>query len=408
MFEAILESKRFWLFKISILLFLSCQFFGNWLLTCSYIVVLIATIINVNKSHFKNIFNDLIHVSFFLFFFLNFFSSALNSYDFTEFSKVEKLMPFLLLPLVFEVGKPAFAKGKFQLKCKLTFFISAIVSFLILSFFGIFNLVKTSNSIFISYNHFAEPLGIEPIYLGAFYLLAIIFGIDFVYELKSKRKLILFGTFLLVLGVILLGSRTNWVILLIILFIKLFGLIENKWKFGAFFSLLLFTGIGVTFMNPTLRNRILNSNTNVSSYSGFEFRSRIWGNAITLVREKPFFGYGIYNSELALQDNFRRENFRRAYLIKANTHNQYLQTQLDSGIFALLSLLCIIFCILAKSKINRNVYLFVVLVLFSFLTESYFRRINGIMFFCFFSLFFTLHLQQKNNSKAEGNDENSF
>lgn len=395
MFEAIPESKRLWFFKISVLLFLSCQFFGNWLLTCSYIVVLIATLINVNKLHFKNIFNNLIHVSFFLFFSLNFFSSALNSYDFTEFSKVEKLTPFLLLPLVFEVGKPAFAKGKFQLKCKLTFFITAIVSFLILTFFGIFNLVKTSNSIFISYNHFAEPLGIEPIYLGAFYLLAIIFGIDFVYELKSKKRLIFFGAFLLSLGVLLLGSRTNWIILLIILFVKLFGLIENKWKFGIFFSLLLFTGIGITFINPTLRNRILNSNTNVSSYSGLDFRSRIWGNAVSLIKQRPFFGYGIYNSELALQNNLREKNFRRAYLIKANTHNQYLQTLLDSGIFAFLSFLYIIFCILYKAKVNRNIYLFVVLILFSFLTESYFRRINGIMFFCFFSLFLTLHLHQE-------------
>lgn len=400
-FEVISESNRLWLFQISVLLFLSCQFFGNWLLTCSYIVLLVSTIINVNKSHFENIFNNLIHVSFLLFFLLNFISSALNSYDFAEFSKMEKLTPFLLFPIVFEVGKPVFIKGKFQSNCKFTFFITAIVSFLILSFFGIFNLVKTSNSIFITYNHFAEPLGIEPIYLGAFYLLAIIFGIDFVYELKSKKRLILFGTFLLVLGVLLLGSRTNWGILLIILFVKLFGLIENKWKFGIFYSLLLFTGIGFTLINPTLRNRILNSNTNISSYSGLDFRSRIWGNALSLIKERPFFGYGIYNSELALQNNFREKNFRRAYLIKANTHNQYLQTLLDSGIFALLSFLYIIFCILYKAKVNRNVYLFVALILLSFLTESYFRRVNGIMFFCFFSLFFTLHLHPKIKGDAE-------
>lgn len=393
MFESISGINRLLFFKFSVIFFLSCQFFGNWLLTFSYIFLMISTLLNLNKSHLKNVFYNLIYVSFFLFFFLNFASSAFNSYDFTEFSKVEKLIPFLLLPLVFEVGKPAFIQEKFQLKCKHLFFLSAIISFLILILFGVFNLVKTSNPIFISYNHFAQPLGIQPIYLGAFYLLAIIFGIDFLHKLNNKKIIILLGVVLLIIGVLLLGSRTNWIILLIILFVKSFNLIENKWRFGVFFSLFLCVGIGITLINPTLRNRLLNSNTNVSSYSGFGFRFRIWGNSIKLIQEKPLFGYGLYNSQLALQNKFSEENFRRAYLIKANTHNQYIQTQLDSGIFALISLLFIIFCLMYKTKTNTNIYLFVVLVLLSFLTESYFRRINGILFFCFFSLFLTL--QQK-------------
>lgn len=391
MFESISGINRLWFFKFSVIFFLSCQFFGNWLLTFSYIFLMISTLLNLNKSHLKNVFYNLIYVSFFLFFFLNFASSAFNSYDFTEFSKVEKLIPFLLLPLVFEVGKPAFIQEKFQLKCKHLFFLSAIISFLILILFGVFNLIKTSNPIFISYNHFAQPLGIQPIYLGAFYLLAIIFGIDFLHKLNNKKIIILLGVVLLIIGVLLLGSRTNWIILLIILFVKSFNLIENKWKFSAFFSLFLCVGIGFTLINPTLRNRLLNSHTNVSSYSGFDFRFRIWRNAIKLIQEKPLFGYGLYNSQLALQNKFREENFRRAYLIKANTHNQYIQTQLDSGIFTLISLLFILFCLMYKTRTNINIYLFVVLVLFSFLTESYFRRINGILFFCFFSLFLTLH-----------------
>ena len=142
----------------------------------------------------------------------------------------------------------------------------------------------------------------------------------------------------------------------------------------------------IAIASPTLNQRLFKANQNVASYSGVEFRLKLWGNALTLAKESPVVGFGLHESGKVLQERYISTNFRRAFLAKLNTHNQYLQTFLDAGILGV-GLLFLLFGFGIVKFGNKDMYLFMVIIAISFLTESFLRRFNGILFFNFFYFF---------------------
>lgn len=398
LFRIASKEKRFKVLRFCLLLFVLGQFFGNAVLSFCYVFLVVGAIINIdsiNKSD-KRIIVGL--VLFFAFFLINTFSSAINSYEFNEFLKVEKLIAFLIFPVIFLISKNLFTQQNFINRLKLTYFIGGNLSLIILLVVATVNSINNSSIIYFTYNELTNPLGIQPIYYGAFYCLAIIFGFDLFAFFKKHQRIIGFGTFLLTLGVILVASRISWIILVIVLPIKLEPIFKEHKKvfFIALFSLLSF--MLLVFNNPTIKNRLLLLNSNVSSYSGLAFRMKIWENTFDLIYKKPILGYGAYDAELELQKKFSAENFRRAYFLKLNAHNQYLQTFLESGVLGLFFLLLILLFFLYNTKADKNKLLFLILICLSLLTESYFRRFNGVLFFCYFYFFFlSIEIKKKTN-----------
>ena len=382
------KGERINILKHCIVLFVFGQFFGNAVLSFCYVFLIIGTIINIDSL--KKIDKKIIIAAsfFFAFFLINALSSALNSYEFREFFKVEKLSAFIIFPLIFLTAKNLFHEQSFINKCKYTYFIASNTSIIILLAVATVNSINHSSMIYFTYNELTNPLGIQPIYYGAFYCLAIIFGFDLVTVFKKHEKIIALGIFLLSVAVILVASRTAWVILVIILLIKMVSIFKKNKKSLYMAMLFLFSFSVLILNNPTIKNRLLYSNSNVSSYSGLSFRLKIWEKTVELISEKPILGYGSYDAELVLQNKFLRENFRRAYFLRLNVHNQYLQTLLEAGAFGFLLLLLILLFFLFNSKGDTGKLLFLMLIFLSLLTESYFRRFNGVLFFCYFYFFF--------------------
>lgn len=391
------KEKRFKVLRFCLLLFVFGQFFGNAILSFCYVFLVVGTLINLdslNKSN-KRIFVG--SILFFAFFLTNALSSAINAYEFKEFLKVEKLSAFLIFPVIFLISKNLFTQQNFINKLKLTYFIGGNLSLIILLAIATVNSINYSSVIYFTYNELTDPLGIQPIYYGAFYCLAIIFGFDLLTTFKKHRMILGFGTLLLTFGVILIASRISWIILAIILPIKMVPFFKKNRKafYIALFSLLTFSFL--IFTNPTLNNRLFLLNSNVSSYSGLAFRMKIWENVFDLIYEKPTLGFGAYEAELELQKKFSAENFRRAYFLRLNAHNQYLQTMLESGALGLFSLLLILLFFLYNAQADKNKLLFLTLICLSLLTESYLRRFNGVLFFCYFYFFFLL-IENKKSS----------
>ena len=125
---------------------------------------------------------------------------------------------------------------------------------------------------------------------------------------------------------------------------------------------------------------ILDTSENVSVKAP---RKILWITAYHLAVEKPFIGYGLGSSRVKFIEASQENGIYNARFRKLNTHNQYLEFILESGVFPLIFLLVSIFFFVKDiSPYNRH-YGIVVVVLFGFalMFESMLLRIAGVSTF---------------------------
>lgn len=271
--------------------------------------------------------------------------------------KTEKILCLLIFPIIFFSTKEYFQKSKtLFFNIRKTFVLTAFFTFSISFAYGLYRVFYAENalnSIYITYNHLAELFGVQPLYLALFYLMAVIFSIDISRRTSRQRNRYFIISGVLVCGIVLLSSRTVLLLSLVVLLMKVFktkSKINSKNVFLVFL-LLLISYLILTFSIPTLKNRILKLNENISSYSGLSFRTKIWKNSIFVFQESSLFGHGLYLSQDKLMKQYLKTNFRRGYIYNLNTHNQYLQTLLDTG---LIGLILLIFMLVFPVRDIRN------------------------------------------------------
>jgi O-antigen ligase len=81
-------------------------------------------------------------------------------------------------------------------------------------------------------------------------------------------------------------------------------------------------------------------------------------------------------------------------------HNQFLQNFGETGIFGFTALVLMLFLSLKKAHRSkyREHYLFILMCILFFLSDSVLMRHKGIVFFVFFNLFFLIKTSQKNEA----------
>ena len=131
---------------------------------------------------------------------------------------------------------------------------------------------------------------------------------------------------------------------------------------------------------------ILISNENV--------RSVIYHCTSQRIKEKPIVGYGIGQDNIELQKCYDTE-FNHTDLFNVfsfNSHSQYLQLLLSSGVIGLILFMGSIFIWIKCSSRDNLLYLpFLILALFCFTFENILNRHDGIIFFSFFNAILLLH-----------------
>ena len=321
---------------------------------------------------------------------------------FKDAHQILKYSSFFLMPIgMFALRQTIKAKSNFQLVAN-SYIFSATLSFIASFFYGLVRWIDSGNSIYITYNHLSDLFGVQPIYLSIYYLLAILFAMDFIILGGKKRRFYIGSILILILGIILLGSRTSLLIAFLIMTARAYLIIGNKKRYLLFLTGILMAMAMLVFAMPTLKERFLKFDKNISSYSGLSFRSKIWKNVLIVASESPLWGYGYTNSQEALQLQYTKVNFRRAQIAKMNAHNQYLQTLLDGGIIGLVFLLLVIFYPVFKRSQNFSIDAFFIIIILSLITESFFRRQFGVLFYTyFFSLFLVLQLENKKEKNAK-------
>ena len=112
-------------------------------------------------------------------------------------------------------------------------------------------------------------------------------------------------------------------------------------------------------------------------------RKILWKTGVQMVLEKPFGGYGLGSSKAKFVEKCKENGLYLAYEKQFNTHNQYLETALESGLISLLLLLLALF-FFAKAVERKRRHIAVVLLLifgFALFFESMLLRIAALSTF---------------------------
>ncbi|WP_028870597.1 O-antigen ligase family protein [Psychroserpens burtonensis] len=184
--------------------------------------------------------------------------------------------------------------------------------------------------------------------------------ITLIYILVNFKKLLNFKTLALMVFIVLLG----------------FVLVKNsRYVNDKYFD--------------TLNKIGFNTNEYVSDigeeYHKVTLRQKLWSSACDALSQSPnlFFGYGAQGSREPLNDIYTSRNYKIELM---NSHNEYLTTLLNGGIFGLFILISVfILSIIISIKSNSiDNLLIVVIIAIAFITESMLERQKGAVFFAVF------------------------
>lgn len=124
-------------------------------------------------------------------------------------------------------------------------------------------------------------------------------------------------------------------------------------------------------------------------YHNLSLREDLWLNSFETIKKRPVFGYGTYGEVEYLKNQYQNSGMDKKNM-KLNSHNQYLTTFLQYGIFGGGILLLILLRSLYIAIKGKNIQgaLFVIICMIAFMTESYLIRQKGIMLFTLFICLF--------------------
>ena len=362
------------------------------------------------KSHFNKI--SISFIAYFLVLLLSlFYSNDLK----TGFSYIGKSFSFLVIPLI-----PLFISKK---EVNLLWISKVYILFLCGIFFLLFfiAIVKNFNEgytfsyiyqriigldtpkdkyiyfnyWYFVYDKFTLPLDMQPIYLGFFTNV----GLVFLFFLKKIKQVKFYYVKLIILGLLILLSASRWQILICAINFAIFILFFDDLKpFKKILGITLFalSILIVSFINPVTKTRFIEAFSYKEAFYKTDFgstslRLKKWNNAIQSISESPVLGYGVGDGQKVLMNQYKKNKFYLGYYNKFNSHNQYLDTLLYVGLIGFI-LLCLILFYAYKCAMHK-LYLFMITNIFmiGFITESMLDRQWGIIAFPFLLIIFSIY-----------------
>jgi O-antigen ligase len=225
----------------------------------------------------------------------------------------------------------------------------------------------------------------------AMYLCAGVAVLLFVPKLfTTKLRTSLLGIFLFF--IFLVSNKASFIALALILILKLHTWNVNRSKKAIGVSLFAMVLTAVVFLNPRIKESVVNivegkMTLNKEARYGFATRLLSWDAAVSLIKEKPVFGYGHAVTQEALNKKYQEEGYIFPLKESYNAHNLWLQSWLENGLFAIIILLGIFLVLFQKSWHKPLFLAFVLILLTNSLFEGMFNRFSGIIFFSFLVCF---------------------
>jgi O-antigen ligase len=300
------------------------------------------TLIHLNKNTIKPVFK-LRTVVLQSVFFITLLSTIYSIETPEAFNEWGKQITIFLIPLLFCLNPLDIKKYRPQLLMAFALICTATIVYL---YFDAFVTIrhyklpfKTLFSGSFTNHNFSEPIDMHATFFSMQVMLSLAYMLSvLIKKISFYYKLFYFTcSVILTAGLIQLGSKSIFIVLIIIINIALPWFLlqgSKRWKFmliSAFFSALLVTGI---LSSGNLKERYITElNQDLSKQSAGETTdSRLarWTVVIELIGKSPVIGYGAGSEIGLLQENFFNKKLYNSYLNRLNSHSQYLSILLKS------------------------------------------------------------------------------
>jgi len=238
---------------------------------------------------------------------------------------------------------------------------------------------------------------IHPSYFG----MMILMGIAIVLiDLKEKNilpysNIIAISLLLFLLVILFLSSTRASVIGLILISLFNFRSLKIPTPYKIVIYILIMTLIGVyivtnpRFINPVKETLKTEQPLNLKELNRFNIRYDIWSASFEIIKKSPVLGTGLGDTQNKLNQEYLERGNALVDKLNYNCHNQFIETQVSTGIIGLIILMAILFSpLIFQQYWRKEFYLnFLIIVLCGFMFESILNRVTGI---AFFSIFYTL------------------
>lgn len=358
---------------ITVSILITSIFLPEPLYNIALILLAILNVKSISWNAIKTRKGNLLILGIFMVYLLN--NLLISNESFSEFSTIERFLPFAVLGIVL----PSISNRKFLI----LFPVSAFIIGFWLLLTSTFDVYVHQNFEFLSFNNFAKYL--HPVYFSYLLFFSICY-INLVY--KNKLKYIL--ELILFIFLIFSGSK---MVFLFSLIVVLINLIKNKKLLIVIFPLiivvLLFSPLKKRFdeilkiEDLTILSEKHINNPNDARINGLTLRLLLWREALATMKTTDFFiGKGVTKETNKILSK-RLSNLGLKSHVGFNPHNQYVDTFWRTGFLGFFVLIAIplysfVLGLRNKDKLLIQFSLFMIAVMFS---ESIFGRVNGIYFF---------------------------
>lgn len=356
---------------------------------------------------------------FILFFVLAGISLLYSSDRNYAFIHLQRLLPFLVFPLVFSIIK---MKKESYLKLAKIFSFWMILLALYSHTKALLKLLNNNDRL---YNFFlrdysylnlsTETIGLSATHYSYFILTSTIFITYFFFFEKRKIYKVLYILILFYLTFFIFHlSIRNAIAALFVFFnfsiVYFFYLKKNILK-SVIYLILLYVITGIIGYNVRVTRYRFQHLFGFTYSSGIRHDDGIdklkqWKAAVE-ANQNVLFGNGIGDANTDIYRSYRESGLDKFADRKYNAHNQFIQTYVEMGIIGILLLLFIFYNYF--NLFYKNAFFigasFLIISFILFQSESYLQRHKGIVLFSFIIMFFTNYLLTTDlNGKANSNN----
>jgi O-antigen ligase len=318
---------------------------------------------------------------------------------------IEGYAGFLFFPLFLSII-PLVSLNTIRQVC-LAFIVSVTVVCLICLVLSIFEYQKTGDSRLFYYHYLSQQLQLNAIFLSNYCTAGIGWLLYFWFvrspaPAKPAPGWIIAWCIVLFSFVFLLSSKLVIFLMLLIIacFLVYIGKRRNQLA-QMMIVLAVVIGTAALAVNKLYYLRWRLSVTELKNYSGdidnqngLAARLLMWRSTAELIGKRPVEGYGLRGAPRELFKKFEEKKFNIGIENRYNSHNQYLQTALSSGLIGLGLFLAFLGVAWARAIKYKNLLMVVLLLHFMIISivESTLEVQQELIFFLFFILFFYFHL----------------
>lgn len=387
---------------LSYLLFFIGMYFGGRYAVNGIALFVFIAIISIVKEGIRPIKEFpkilLIPISFYLIHLISaLYSTNLNA----SFFDLQVKFSFVLLPLIFGLQKKE-KQADIYIILRL-FVLATIISTSVLLGVNYIESIKIGK-----WQHYMEfSKFLHPSYLSMYLVFFVLTTVFLVSQKKGNLFCLSIGMLLSITTLYFADSKAGMLVLNITLgFIGIKSLYSISKVLALVTSFLVILSVIVLF-NYSYRFKTLHLSTEKieqildnpnQSAESTTLRILVWSASIEVIKHHPIIGVGNGDVKNELNTVYTQRNYKVPLEIKMNSHNQYLETYIGTGIIGLMILVFMItlpfFIIKSKTLLMQG---FIIIFAFNILVESMFNTQAGVIFIVFFYSFLISQTKNKNS-----------